>query len=153
MRHFDFSPLYRSGIGFDRLAHLIGQFETNEAQHASYPPYNIEKLAEDGYRISIAVAGFAEGDLAIEARENVLFVRGEKQVADAAGAEILHQGIAARAFERRFQLADHVKVTAARLEHGLLHIELMRELPEAMKPRVIPINTTASEAAVRHLAA
>ena len=153
MRHFDFSPLYRSSVGFDRLANLIGQFEANEAPQPSYPPYNIEKLDDDGYRISIAVAGFAVGDLSIEARENVLFVRGEKKALQAASGEFLHQGIAARAFERRFQLADHVRVTGARLEHGLLHIELMRELPEAMKPRVIPINTPQESTKIQHLAA
>lgn len=156
MRHFDFSPLYRSTIGFDRLANLISQFDAMDAPQPSYPPYNIEKLAEDGYRISIAVAGFAEADLVIEARENALLVKGERKPQGEAGAsEFLHQGIAARAFERRFQLADHVRVTGARLESGLLHIELVRELPEAARPRVIPIATTleghASTKTVPHL--
>ncbi len=140
MRHFDLSPLYRSTVGFDRLFSLLDQQAASTETAPSYPPYNIERTAENAYRISIAVAGFSEADLAIESKENALTVRGEKQASDAAGkAEILHQGIAARAFERRFQLADYVQVTGASLENGLLHIDLVREIPEAKKPRQIAI--------------
>jgi molecular chaperone IbpA len=139
MRHFDLSPLYRSTVGFDRLFSLLDQAGSNEAT-PTYPPYNIERTAENAYRITIAVAGFGENDLAIESKENALTVRGDKQNADGAEKrEVLHQGIAARAFERRFQLADYVQVTGASLENGLLHIDLVREIPEAKKPRQIAI--------------
>ena len=139
MRHFDLSPLYRSTVGFDRLFSLLDQAGSTDAA-PSYPPYNIEKTGDNAYRISIAVAGFADGDIAIESKENALTVRGEKQANDnGEKREILHQGIAARAFERRFQLADYVQVTGASLENGLLHIDLVREIPEAKKPRQIVI--------------
>jgi molecular chaperone IbpA len=139
MRHFDLSPLYRSTVGFDRLFSLLDQAGSNDAA-PSYPPYNIERTAENAYRITIAVAGFGEADLLIESKENALSVRGEKQAAtDGEKREVLHQGIAARAFERRFQLADYVQVTGASLENGLLHIDLVREIPEAKKPRQIAI--------------
>ena len=140
MRHYDLSPLYRSTIGFDRLFSLLDQAAGPEAAPA-YPPYNIERTGENAYRISVAVAGFAESELAIETRENTLTIKGSKEVRDEGnpGVEVLHQGIAARAFERRFQLADHVKVTGATLEHGLLHVKLSREVPEAAKPRQIAI--------------
>ncbi|MGX5735053.1 Hsp20 family protein [Bosea thiooxidans] len=139
MRHFDLSPLYRSTVGFDRLFSILDQVTSNDSA-PSYPPYNIERTAENAYRITIAVAGFGEGDLAIEAKENTLSVKGEKQVAENGDTrEVLHQGIAARAFERRFQLADYVQVTGASLQNGLLHIDLVREIPEAKKPRQIPI--------------
>lgn len=139
MRHFDLSPLYRSTVGFDRLFSLLDQASGVDSQ-PSYPPYNIERTGENAYRITIAVAGFGESDLAIEVREQALSVRGEKSArAEEQTGEILHQGIAARAFERRFQLADHVQVTGANLENGLLHIDLVREVPEAKKPRLIPI--------------
>lgn len=139
MRHFDLSPLYRSTVGFDRLFSLLDQ-ATSVDNAPTYPPYNIERTAENAYRISIAVAGFAEDDLAIESKENTLSVRGEKKVSEEAEKrEVLHQGIAARAFERRFQLADYVQVTGASLENGLLHIDLVREIPEAKKPRQIAI--------------
>ncbi|RDJ22063.1 molecular chaperone [Bosea caraganae] len=145
MRHFDLSPLYRSTVGFDRLFALLDQ--ANSVENApTYPPYNIERTAENAFRISIAVAGFAEGDLAIESKENTLSVRGEKQVSEDAGnREVLHQGIAARAFERRFQLADYVQVTGASLENGLLHIDLVREIPEAKKPRQIAIGGSSAK--------
>ena len=145
MRQFDLSPLYRSTVGFDRLFTLIDQMSSVEGAAQSYPPYNIERTGENAYRISIAVAGFAEKDLSIENRENALVVRGSRGGADAQEpkTEVLYQGIAARAFERRFQLADHVQVTGARLEHGLLHVELVREIPEAQKPRQIPIGAQA----------
>jgi len=145
MRQFDLSPLYRSTVGFDRLFSLLDQVTSNDAA-PGYPPYNIERTAENGYRISIAVAGFGEADLSIEAKENALTVKGEKQVAGSAEKrEVLHQGIAARAFERRFQLADYVQVTGASLENGLLHIDLVREIPEAKKPRQIPIGAGSAK--------
>lgn len=140
MRHFDLSPLYRSTVGFDRLFSLLDQATTVD-NAPSYPPYNIERTSENAYRITIAVAGFGENDLAIESKENALTVRGEKQASEDAKREVLHQGIAARAFERRFQLADYVQVTGASLENGLLHIDLVREIPEAKKPRQIAIGS------------
>ena len=146
MRAFDPPPLYRSTIGFDRLFSLLDQFaETAPAN--GYPPYNIERTGENDYRISIAVAGFADTDLDIEVKENALTVKGEKKQPETQG-EVLHQGIAARAFERRFQLADYVLVKGASLEHGLLHIDLVREVPEAKKPRTITIGTSGSKAQV-----
>lgn len=143
MRTFDLSPLYRNSVGFDRLFSLIDQ-ATGDVASPGYPPYNIEKTGENAYRITVAVAGFTEADLAIEVKEHALTVRGEKAAAPEAKPEFLHQGIAARAFERRFQLADHVQVNGASLAHGLLHIDLVREIPEAMKPRQIPIGGQAS---------
>ncbi len=134
---FDFTPLYRSTVGFDRLAQMLG--EASSADTPTYPPYNIERIGESEYRITMAVAGFAEEDLSIEVKENTLTVSASKADPGNGNREFLHQGIAARSFERRFQLADHVKVTGADLEHGLLHITLQRELPEAMKPRKIAI--------------
>ncbi len=147
MRQFDLSPLYRSTIGFDRVFSLIDQTAGLDAA-PSYPPYDIERTGEDAYRISIAVAGFAEKDLSIETRDNTLTVRGSREAAREAGSvktEMLYRGIAARAFERRFQLADHVHVTGASLENGLLHIDLLREIPEARKPRQIPIGRSGAE--------
>jgi molecular chaperone IbpA len=147
MRQFDLSPLYRSTIGFDRLFSMIDQAAGLEAM-PSYPPYDIERLGENAYRISIAVAGFAEKDLSIETKENTLTVRGSREAPSENGApktEMLYRGIAARAFERRFQLADHVQVTGASLQNGLLHVDLLREIPEARKPRQIPIGKTAPE--------
>ena len=139
MRHFDLSPLYRSTVGFDRLFNMLDQASSFEPA-PTYPPYNIERTAENAYRITIAVAGFAESELSLESRENTLTVRGAKDAKPVEeNREVLHQGIAARAFERRFQLADHVHVTGASLENGLLHVELVREVPEAQKPRQIPI--------------
>ena len=139
MRHVDFSPLYRSTVGFDRLFSMLdtlGQPESGQ----SYPPYNIERTGEDAYRISMAVAGFSEDDLSIEAHRNVLTVKGErKEEANADGSELLYRGIAARAFERRFQLADHVDVVGAALKNGLLHIDLKRNIPEELKPRKIEV--------------
>ncbi|MCW7554088.1 Hsp20 family protein [Endozoicomonas gorgoniicola] len=137
----DFSPLYRSVIGFDRVAHLLEGMTNNSqsTKQGGYPPYNIELLAENQYRITMAVAGFTEDELDIESRENVLVVQGKKQ-ADDTERQYLHQGIAERNFERKFQLADYVKVTGAQMDNGLLHIELEREIPEAMKPRKISIS-------------
>ncbi len=144
MAAYDFSPFYRSTVGFDRVFNrldaLVGQ------EQKSYPPYNIEKTGADAYRISIAVAGFAEGDIAIESKENNLVVKGAKP-ADSEGAqrEFLHRGIAERAFELRFQLADYVEVAGASLENGLLHIELKREIPESKKARQIPISAAGTK--------
>lgn len=140
MRTFDLAPLYRSTVGFDRLFSLLDQVGGFDTPSSSYPPYNIERTDENAYRVTVAVAGFTENDLSIEVKENTLTIRGEKQVKDGEkSGEVLYQGIAARAFERRFQLADHVEVKGASLENGLLHVDLKREIPEAMKPRQIPI--------------
>jgi molecular chaperone IbpA len=137
MRTFDLAPLYRSTVGFDRLFSLLDQGVDGAAP--GYPPYNIERTGENDYRVTVAVAGFGEGELAIEAKENTLTIRGEKTAKDEKHGEVLYQGIAARAFERVFQLADFVQVKGATLEHGLLHVDLVREIPEAKKPRSIPI--------------
>jgi len=137
MRNFDFTPLHRATVGFDQIADLMGRVMTADVAQPTYPPYNIEKTSEDGYRISLAVAGFADEDLSIEVRENALIVSAKK--ADEAEATYLHRGIATRAFERRFQLADHVKVTGAVNVNGILEIDLVREVPEALKPRLIKI--------------
>jgi molecular chaperone IbpA len=138
MRTFDLTPLYRSTVGFDRLFSLLDSFGDGAAP--SYPPYNIERTGENAYRISVAVAGFTDKEINIEVKENALTIRGDKQVAEKdQEGEVLYQGIAARAFERRFQLAEHVQVTGASLENGLLHVDLVREIPEAKKPRQIPI--------------
>jgi molecular chaperone IbpA len=139
MRTFDFAPLYRSTVGFDRMFSMFDDLG-GEGAVPSYPPYNIERTGENGYRISVAVAGFTDADLSIESKENRLAIRGEKQTNDEEkNADVLYQGIAARTFERSFQLADYVEVKGARLENGLLHVDLVREIPEAMKPRAIPI--------------
>jgi len=137
MRTYDFSPLYRSTVGFDRLFDLLdhaGRVET------SWPPYNIEKLGETEYRITMAVAGFAPDEIELVQQQNSLFVSGQKRNSDE-GSQYLHRGIATRSFKQTFNLADHVKVSGAKLEHGLLTIELVREVPEAMKPRRIEIGT------------
>ena len=140
MRTFDLAPLYRATVGFDRVADLLDQLLADTATAQTYPPYNIEKTDEDAYRISIAVAGFSEDDLSVEVRENALIVAAKK--ADDEGEKsYLHRGIATRAFERRFHLADHVRVTGASNADGMLHIELKREVPEALKPRRIEIAT------------
>ncbi|WP_314928098.1 Hsp20 family protein [Aeromonas piscicola] len=136
MRSIDFSPLYRSAIGFDRLANLIESAASNG--NAGYPPYNIEQLGDNDYRISMAVAGFTQEELELSFQENLLTVKGCKQAET--DRNYLYQGIAERGFERRFQLADYVRVKGADLKNGLLHVELVREVPEAMKPRKIEIN-------------
>jgi molecular chaperone IbpA len=141
MRTFDLSPLYRSTVGFDRLFNLLDSVNGGETAQP-YPPYNIERTGENAYRVTMAVAGFGENDLDIQAKENVLTVKGEKRDEKQETREVLYRGIAARAFERRFQLADHVEVTGATLENGLLHIDLVREIPEAMKPRKIQIGNS-----------
>jgi molecular chaperone IbpA len=147
MRNYDLSPLYRSTIGFDRLFSLLDQHSSIEAAAPTYPPYNIERTGENAYRITIAVAGFADNELSIETRENTLTVRGSKESAQKSEKrEVLYQGIAARAFERRFQLADHVSATGATTQNGLLHVDLVREVPEAQKPRTLEINKVGATA-------
>ncbi|MTI16531.1 Hsp20 family protein [Rhodobacteraceae bacterium RKSG542] len=136
MRHFDFTPLYRSTVGFDRLFNHLDS--KGGEQNSAYPPYNIERTGENKYRITMAVAGFKESELSIEVKEHSLTVRGEK-AAESGDREVLYRGIASRAFERHFQIAEYVIVSSASLEHGLLHIDLLRELPEAAKPRRIEI--------------
>jgi molecular chaperone IbpA len=141
MRTFDFAPLHRATIGFDQIADLMDRVMTNDGPQQTYPPYNIEKTADDAYRISIAVAGFAEADLGVEVKENALIVTAGK-ADEAQERSYLHRGIATRAFERRFHLADHVRVTGASHADGMLHIDLQREIPEALKPRRIDIAST-----------
>lgn len=142
MRTFDLTPFYRSTVGFDRLFSLLDQTGVEGAP--GYPPYNIERTGENAYRISVAVAGFAENELSIVAKENALTIRGEKAAPEANKDEqVIYRGIAARAFERSFQLADFVQVKSAALENGLLHVDLVREIPEAKKPKSIPIATGA----------
>jgi molecular chaperone IbpA len=141
MRTFDLSPLYRSTVGFDRLFSMLDKTAGFDNSGTTYPPYNIERTGDNSYRVTIAVAGFSDSELSIEAKENTLTVKGEKHPEkDGRPAEMLYQGIAARAFERIFRLAEFVEVKAAKLEKGLLHIDLVREIPEAMKPRTIRIN-------------
>jgi len=142
MRNFDFAPLYRATVGFDRIADLMDRTLSADSV-TSYPPYNIEKTAENAYRISVAVAGFSPDELSVEVKESTLHITAKKG-ADTTERSYLHRGIATRAFERRFALADHVKVTGALHENGMLHIDLMRETPEALKPRRIEIATTRS---------
>jgi len=138
MRTFDLAPLYRSTVGFDRLFSMLDQMVDGPAP--GYPPYNIERTGENEYRITVAVAGFSQDELNIESKENTLTIRGDKsQKQEEQKGEVLHQGIAARAFERVFQLADYVQVKGASLENGLLHVDLVREIPEAKKPRQIAI--------------
>ena len=141
MRTFDLAPLYRSTVGFDRLFSMLDGFEAAPG----YPPYNIERTGENDYRITVAVAGFDESELSIVSKENSLTIKGEKQVKQDNSGEVLYQGIAGRAFERQFQLADYVQVKGASLENGLLHVDLVREIPEAKKPRQIAINGKASQ--------
>jgi molecular chaperone IbpA len=140
MRTYDFAPLYRSTVGFDQIANLMDRVLTSETAQPTYPPYNIEKLDDDAYRISIAVAGFSDADLSVEVREKSLIVSARKADADE-GRTYLHRGIATRAFERRFHLADHVVVTGATHTDGMLHIEMERQVPDALKPRQIQIAT------------
>jgi len=147
MRHVDFSPLYRSTVGFDRLFTMLdslGQLDGGQ----TYPPYNIERTGEDAYRISMAVAGFSEDDISVEAHRNVLTIKGEKRdEQNRDNSEFLYRGIASRSFERRFQLADHVEVAGAALKDGLLHIDLVRNVPEEMKPRRIPVARASADGA------
>lgn len=172
MSQFDFSPLFRAGVGFDRLARLAeNALQQASEQSTAYPPYNIEKHGDDAYAITLAVAGFAEADIDIEITGEMLTVRGSRKPADATAADspestvtdntgaparpsrqILHRGIAERDFVRRFQLADHMRVTGAALENGLLTITLLREVPEAAKPRHIPITRPGTTPALSHAA-
>lgn len=138
MRSYDFAPLYRATVGFDRIADLMDRVLTADVAQPSYPPYNIEKTDENAYRISIAVAGFTPEELSVEVKEGALHVSARK-AEDKSERRYLHRGIATRAFERRFALADHVRVTGATHEHGMLHLDLVREMPEALKPRRIEI--------------
>ena len=137
MRNFDFAPLYRATVGFDRIADMMDRVLTTDVAQPSYPPYNIEKTDENAYRISVAVAGFTPDELTVEVKEATLVIAARK--AEDTPRQFLHRGIATRAFERRFALADHMRVTAALHEHGMLHIDLVREMPEALKPRRIEI--------------
>lgn len=138
MRNFDFAPLHRATVGFDQIADLMDRVLTDTATSPSYPPYNIEKTGDDAWRISVAVAGFSEADLNVEVKENALLVTAKKSD-EGAEKTYLHRGIATRAFERRFHLADHVRVTGASHADGMLNIDLVREVPEALKPRRIEI--------------
>jgi molecular chaperone IbpA len=148
MRTYDLTPFYRSTVGFDRLFSLLDRSTADGSP--GYPPYNIERTGENSYRITVAVSGFAQGELSIVAKENTLTIKGEKTANENGkeGSEVLYRGIAARAFERVFQLADFVVVKNASLENGLLHVDLVREIPEAKKPRSIPISTSAPAAQV-----
>ena len=148
MRTYDLTPFYRSTVGFDRLFSLLDQATAEPSP--GYPPYNIERTGENAYRITVAVSGFGKDELSLVAKENTLTIKGEKAANEngKAKAELLYRGIAARAFERSFQLADHVVVKNASLENGLLHVDLVREIPEAKKPRSIPITTSAQAAQV-----
>jgi molecular chaperone IbpA len=139
MRNFDPAPLFRASVGFDRVADMMDRMLAAEPAQPTYPPYNIEKTDENAYRISVAVAGFAADELHVEVKENALVISARKADEDE-GRRYLHRGIATRAFERRFQLADHVKVTGATHADGMLHVELVREIPEALKPRQIEIS-------------
>lgn len=147
MRSFDLAPLYRATVGFDQIADLMDRLVTTDAGVSNYPPYNIEKTADDGWRISVAVAGFTADELNVELRPNALIVAARKAEEDGS-RRYLHRGIANRAFERRFHLADHVRVTGAVHENGMLHIDLVREVPEALKPRRIEIASTAPQAVI-----
>ena len=142
MRTFDFTPLHRATIGFDQIADLMDRVLSADVAQPSYPPYNIEKIDDDAFRISIAVAGFSENDLSIEDKEHALYVTAKKADEQDQGTTYLHRGIATRAFERRFHLADHIRVTGASHVDGMLNIELVREVPEALKPRQISISKT-----------
>jgi molecular chaperone IbpA len=145
MRHVDFSPLYRSTVGFDRLFTMLDSLAQPDGGQ-TYPPYNIEKTGENAYRISVAVAGFSDDEISIEAHRNVLTIKGErKEESEGDGAELLYRGIASRAFERRFQLADHVDVEGATLKNGLLFVDLKRNIPEELKPRKIAIASTPAK--------
>ncbi len=148
MRRFDPTPLYRATVGFDRMADMLDRVLTSDMQNSTYPPYNIEKTDENAYRISIAVAGFSADDLTVEVKDNALLVTG-RSAEDESGRDFLHRGIATRAFERRFHLADHVRIDGAAHQDGMLHIDLVRELPEALKPRRIEIAKGAPERAQR----
>ena len=145
MRTYDFSPLFRSTVGFDRVSRLLDAALQGADNGQGYPPYNIAKVGEDQYRITMAVAGFTEADVELVQQENTLLVRGRRAESDEEGVSYLHRGIASRSFEHRFQLADHIQVSGATLENGLLDIQLVREVPEAKKPRVISVRRAEAE--------
>jgi len=145
MRNFDLAPLYRATVGFDQIADMMDRVLSSDVAQPTYPPYNIEKTADDAYRISIAVAGFCDADLGVEVRDGQLIVTARKSE-DESERSFLHRGIATRAFERKFQLADHVRVNGAAHADGMLHIDLVREVPEALKPRQIEIASGATVA-------
>jgi molecular chaperone IbpA len=150
MRTLNLAPLHRATVGFDQITDMMDRIMSNDTNNQTYPPYNIEKTADDGWRISIAVAGFSEEDLNVEVKENALHITANKAEDDSKNAQerrYLHRGIATRAFSRRFHLADHVKVTGASHENGMLHIDLVREVPEALKPRRIEIAKSAGKSA------
>ena len=149
MRTVDYSPFYRATVGFDRVFDLLDSVSSQSAANG-YPPYNIEKAGDNAYRIVMAVAGFAEAELNVTQKENELLVTGQTAQADQDEKQYLYRGIAGRNFERRFQLADHVKVTGAKLANGLLTIELQREIPEEKKPRAIPVQAGSGPAALTH---
>ena len=145
MRHFDLTPLYRSTVGFDRLFNMIdGNLAALDAG-AAYPPYNIERTGDNAYRVTMAVAGFGDSEIDVSLKEQTLTIKGQKTEEKDEKRDYLHRGIASRAFERKFQLADYVEVKGASLENGLLHIDLAREIPEAMKPRQIAISSKGAE--------
>ena len=149
MRNFDLSPLYRSTVGFDRLAGMLDQLMAGDAPAPTYPPNNIEKTGESAYRITVAVAGFGEGDLNVEVKNQQLTITATKREVEGEQKPVyLHRGIAERGFERRFQLADHVRVNGAELVNGLLHVDLVREVPEELKPRTIAIKSTGEKKTV-----
>lgn len=150
MRTFDLSPLFRSSVGFDRMARMLETVSAEQGQ--SYPPYNIEKLSDDAYQITMAVAGFSSDDLDVEVQENVLKISGRQQLDTESEAEriYLHRGIATRAFERRFSLAEHIKVEGAKIENGLLHVKLTREVPEEAKPKKIAIESGKSAKSIEN---
>lgn len=143
MRTFDFSPLYRSTVGFDRMASLLDAAASDTG--SGYPPYNIERTGDAAYRITMAVAGFGENEISIEAQQNKLTITGKKEAVDDDQVKYLHRGIATRSFQREFELADYVEVKGAALENGLLHVDLAREIPDAMKPRTIAIGRPLSD--------
>ena len=145
MDRFDFSPLFRSTIGFDRLARLVDSATRFDGGAPAYPPYNIETTGEDAYRLTMAVAGFARDEIDITVQENSLVISGKAQKEEAEDGRYLHRGIARRAFERRFSLADHIKVNGASMDNGLLHVDLVREVPEEAKPRQIKIGETVKQ--------
>ncbi len=152
MRHVDFSPFFRTTVGFDRLFQLLDSLPNGNGEVSAYPPYDIERTGENAYRISMAVAGFKPEELKIEVKESLLTVTGEKVAEDKSKA-YLHRGIAARSFERRFQLADYVEVKGAEVKDGMLHLELVREVPEKLKPRTIAISSSGDTRTIEHKSA
>ncbi|MEE2025480.1 Hsp20 family protein [Alkalimonas mucilaginosa] len=152
MNTIDFSPLYRSSIGFDRFASLLDHALRSDQSNNSYPPYNIEVLDENRYAITLAVAGFTQDDLSIEVEQGVLTIKGSKDSDSKEKRQFLHRGIATRSFERKFNLAEFVEVVDASMDHGLLTVSLVKEIPEKMKPKQIAINTTTGSTAIEHKA-